>query len=49
MAGTLGVASVEYLPWAIMNYMGFIFALILGITGIGIAPRIRQDETLPGS
>ena len=49
MAGTLGVATVEYLPWAVMNYTGFLFALILGATGIGIARRTRDDETVPGS
>jgi len=49
MAGTLGVATLEYLPWAVMNYTGFLFALILGATGIGIAPRTREDETVPGS
>jgi len=49
MAGTLGVATLSYLPWAVMNYTGFLFALLLGATGIGIAPRIRDDETQPGS
>jgi len=49
MAATLGVPTIEYLPWAVMNYTGFIFALICGATGIGIAQKIRDDETLPGS
>jgi NhaC family Na+:H+ antiporter len=49
MAGTVGVATVSYLPWAIMNYTGFLFALLLAATGVGIAPRIREDETQPGS
>jgi len=49
MAGTLGVTTVSYLPWAVMNYTGFLFALGLAATGIGIAPRIRDDETQPGS
>jgi NhaC family Na+:H+ antiporter len=49
MAGTLGVATLEYAPWAVMNYLGFGFALLYGATGIGIAPRIRDDETQPGS
>jgi NhaC family Na+:H+ antiporter len=49
MAGTLGVATVEYLPWAVMNYTGFAFALLLAATGIGIAPRTADDETVPGS
>lgn len=36
MSGTLGVATLEYLPWAVMNYTGFIFAIIWAFTGIGI-------------
>jgi NhaC family Na+:H+ antiporter len=49
MAGTLGVATLSYVPWAVMNYTGFLFALVYAATGIGIAPRIRDDETEPGS
>lgn len=37
MAGTLGVATLEYLPWAIMCYAGFMIAIFYGYTGIGIA------------
>lgn len=37
MTTTLGVATIEYLPWAILNYMGIVFAIILAFTGIGIA------------
>lgn len=37
MAGTLGVSTLSYAPWAILCYIGFIFAIILGYTGIGIA------------
>ncbi|XP_061168531.1 uncharacterized Na(+)/H(+) antiporter HI_1107-like [Saccostrea echinata] len=37
MAGTLGVATLDYLPWAIQCYTGVIFALIYGFTGFGIA------------
>lgn len=36
MATTLGVPTLEYLPWAILNYSGIVFALILAATGIGI-------------
>lgn len=36
MATTLGVPTVEYLPWAVLNYTGIIFAIILAFTGIGI-------------
>lgn len=49
MAGTLGVDTLDYAPWAIMCYTGFIFALIFGFTNIGIAPKKREDETVPGS
>lgn len=36
MAGTLGVPTLEYLPWAVMNYTGFLFAILWAFTGIGI-------------
>ena len=49
MSGTLGVAALDYAPWAFMCYLGILFALVCGYSGIGIAPRIREDETLPGS
>lgn len=44
MAATLGVETLEYLPWAVMNYMGIVFAIILAITKFGIAPL---DESKP--
>lgn len=37
MAGTLGVPTLEYLPWAVLCYTGFIFAIIYGMTGFGMA------------
>ncbi|MGL5714616.1 MAG: Na+/H+ antiporter NhaC [Paraclostridium sp.] len=37
MTATLGVSTLEYLPWAILNYTGIIFAIILAATGFGIA------------
>lgn len=43
MATTLDVATIDYLPWAIMNYMGVVFATILAFTGIGIA-KIKKGE-----
>jgi len=49
MAGTLGVPTLQYVPWAFMNYLGMVFAIIYGFTGFAIAPRIRDDETVPGS
>lgn len=49
MAGTLGVPTTAYAPWAVMCYSGFVFALLYGFTGFAIAPKIRDDETIPGS
>jgi NhaC family Na+:H+ antiporter len=49
MAATLDVPTLSYLPWAVFNYTGFLFAVLYGVTGFAIAPRIREDETLPGS
>ena len=41
MAATLGVATIDYLPWAIMNYTGFMFAIFYAVTGISIK-KIRS-------
>ena len=49
MAGTLKVPTADYFMWAFMCYLGFVFALIYGFTGFAIAPKIREDETTPGS
>ena len=49
MAGTLGVPVLDYAPWAVMCYTGFGFALLFGWTGFAIAPRVNDDETVPGS
>ena len=49
MAGTLGVETLSYAPWAVMCYLSFVFALIYGFTGFAIAPRVAEDETVPGS
>src|SRR5699024_12612287 len=43
MAGTLGVSTLSYLPWAVLNYTGIIFALICGFTGIGITKLINNE------
>ncbi len=43
MATMLGVPTLEYLPWAFLNYTGMIFALIWAATGIGIA-RLPKKE-----
>src|SRR5699024_3567485 len=42
MAGTLGVPTLSYAPWAVLCYAGFIFAIILGYTGIGIAKDLKE-------
>jgi len=42
MTATLGVETLDYLPWAILCYTGFIFAIIWGYTGFGIAKL--EDE-----
>lgn len=33
MATTLGVPTVQYLPWAVLCYGSFLFALLFGFTG----------------
>lgn len=43
MAGTLGVATLSYLPWAVCNWIAICFALLWGATGIGIA-RLTPTE-----
>lgn len=37
MAGTLGVETLSYLPWAVLCWSGIVFATIWGFTGFGIA------------
>lgn len=37
MAGTLGVATLSYLPWAVLCWSGIVFAMLWGMTGFGIA------------
>ena len=43
MAVTLGVDTVAYVPWAVLNYTGVLFAILLAYTGIGIA-RLEEEE-----
>lgn len=45
MASTLGVPTLSYLPFAILNYSGMIFALIWAATGFGIT-KINKEEFL---
>jgi len=49
ITGTIGVAPFTYLPWAIMNYVSVVILVLFGITGFTMAPRVREDETQPGS
>lgn len=44
MATTLGVPTMEYLPWAVLNYMGIVFAIILAFTGIGITKLSPEEK-----
>jgi hypothetical protein len=32
-----------------MCWSGVLFAVLWGFTGVGIAERVRDDETVPGS
>lgn len=44
MSTTLGVPTVEYLPWAVLNYMGIVFAIILAFTGFGITKLSPEEK-----
>ncbi|MFT8211188.1 MAG: Na+/H+ antiporter NhaC [Symbiopectobacterium sp.] len=44
MASTLGVSTLDFVPWAIQCYAAIIFALIYGFTGFGIA-RLPSTTT----
>lgn len=46
MAGTLGVATLDYLPWAILCWTGIIFATIWGFTGFGIAKLSPEEQAV---
>lgn len=43
MASTLGVETLEYMPWAILCYLGFIIAMFYGFTGIGIKHMTDEE------
>jgi NhaC family Na+:H+ antiporter len=49
ITGILGVPTLSYLPWAIMNYLSVVILAIYGFTGFTMAPKIREDETQIGS
>lgn len=42
MTACTGIETLDYAPWAILCYTGFIIALFYGYTGIGIAKL--EDE-----
>lgn len=48
MASTLGVDTIKYLPYAILNYSGIVIALILALTGFGITKisEAQKEEYL---
>lgn len=43
MTSCLGVETLDYLPYAILCYVGFMIAIFYGFTGIGIA-KITEDK-----
>lgn len=45
MATTLGVPTLQYLPWAILCYLGVVFAIIWGYTGFFIAKIDEKEKT----
>ncbi|SUG70312.1 sodium/proton antiporter [Salmonella enterica subsp. enterica] len=49
MATTLGVSTLDLLPWAIQCYAAIFFALIYGFSGIGIARTAPASEKSPQS
>jgi len=49
ITGAIGVPTISYLPWAIMNYAAVIILALYGFTGFTMAPKIREDETQIGS
>lgn len=44
MAATLGVSTLDYMPWAIQNYSAIFFAMLWGVTGVGIAKAVKEVE-----
>ena len=43
MTSCLGVGVLDYLPWAILCYAGFLIAIFYGYTGIGIA-KLEEEK-----
>ena len=44
MTSCLGVETLDYLPYAILCYAGFMIAIFCGFTGIGIAKLEDEDK-----
>lgn len=44
MTSCLGVETLDYLPYAILCYAGFMIAIFYGFTGIGIAKLENEDK-----
>ena len=44
MVGTLGVATLAYMPWAISNWIAIFFALVWAATGNGIAKLTPEEQ-----
>ncbi len=44
MSSTLGVSTFEYLPWAILNYVGIFIAIFFAFTGIAIAKLTKSEQ-----
>ena len=44
MTSCLGVETLDYLPYAILCYAGFMIAIFYGFTGIGIAKLDKKEE-----
>lgn len=47
MAGVLGVSVIDYAPWAVFCYVGFVFAILLGYIGFGIAKTPQKQMAQP--
>ncbi len=46
MSSTLGVATLDYLPWTVFNYIGIIFAIIFSFIGIGITKLTEEEKNI---
>jgi NhaC family Na+:H+ antiporter len=49
ITGTIGVPTLSYLPWAIMNYASVAILILFGATGFTMTGRKREYETQAGS